>query len=130
MEDAQKSLFMGLNACHVLARSAPEFLQVLKGKWEQIHEALEGENVYRYVFNPSGISFWVVIGRTNEYLVIPPYYCTCGDFYFNALIKKKQICCYHVIVQLICQQNNQFVDILKNDDEYDEYIKDFLKDLK
>ena len=60
----------------VTPRVAKDFLVVLQKKWEQVRDALDGENVYRYVFNPSGISFWVVIGKTNEYLVIPPYYCS------------------------------------------------------
>nr|MDO8118470.1 hypothetical protein [Candidatus Sigynarchaeota archaeon] len=103
------------------------YLEVLDQKWDKILEGIQGSNTYKYVFLPSGLQFWLIIGRTDEYLLLPPHYCSCYDFYFNAVSKKKEICCYHVITQIICQRSNRFLTIYKEDGMYLEYLQDLLE---
>ncbi len=104
-----------------------KYLDVLEQKWDKILEIIQGENAYKYVFLPSGLQFWLIVGRTDEHLLHPPHYCSCHDFYFNAVSKKVEICCYHIIVQIICQRSNRFVTIYKDDSVYLDYLEDLLE---
>lgn len=70
--------------------------------------------------------FWVIVGKTDDYLILPLNFCSCSDFYFNVLFKKKEICCYHIIAQIICQELNYFMILFKDDNSYLDYLEDFL----
>lgn len=104
-----------------------KYMDVLDQKWEKIQETINNSNVYKYVFLPSGLSFWLILGATDEYFLLPPYYCTCHDFYFKAVSKKKEICCYHVITQIICHATSRFITIYKEDDAYLDYLEDLVE---
>ncbi len=104
-----------------------KFLEVFEQKWDGISERIQGDNAFRYVFLPSGMYFWLIIGKTDEYLLLPPFFCSCQDFYFNAISKKREICCYHIITQIICQESNRFITIYKDDGMYLDYLEDLLK---
>jgi predicted nucleic acid-binding Zn finger protein len=104
-----------------------KYLEVLEQKWDKISESVQGENAYRYVFLPSGMQFWLILGKTDEYLLLPPYFCSCHDFYFNAVSKKREICCYHIITQIICQGSSRFITIYKDDGMYLDYLEDLLE---
>jgi predicted nucleic acid-binding Zn finger protein len=54
-------------------------------------------------FAPSGRVIWVVTGRKREYQVVPQsMFCTCDDYYFRVLGRKKQLC-YHLIAQHLAE---------------------------
>ncbi len=66
-------------------------------------------------FAPSGRVVWVVTGRKKEYQVVPQsMFCTCDDYYFRVMGRKKQLC-YHLIAQhladaLESQDRSELVD--------------------
>ena len=54
-------------------------------------------------FSPSGRVIWVVKGRRKEYQVVPHgMFCTCDDYYFRVMGRKKQLC-YHLIAQYLAE---------------------------
>ncbi len=54
-------------------------------------------------FNPSGRTVWVVKGRRKDYQVVPQsMFCTCDDYYFRVMGRKKQLC-YHLIAQHLAE---------------------------
>ncbi len=54
-------------------------------------------------FAPSGRVVWVVTGRRKEYQVVPrSMFCTCDDYYFRVMGRKKQLC-YHLIAQHLAE---------------------------
>ncbi|HME51240.1 MAG TPA: hypothetical protein VKM55_03420 [Candidatus Lokiarchaeia archaeon] len=106
--------------------STQKYLEVLHNKWAKIQALIAKEKIFRYNFMPSGMQFWVILGKTDEYLILPLNFCSCSDFYFNVLFKKKEICCYHIIAQIICQELNHFTAIYKDDNWYLDYLEDFL----
>ncbi len=115
------------NSARMQEELKEKYLDVLEQKWDKILESIQGDNVYKYVFLPSEMHFWLIVGATDEYLLLPPYYCSCHDFYFNAVSKKKEICCYHIITQIISERSNRFKTILKQDNMYLDYIEDLLE---
>jgi predicted nucleic acid-binding Zn finger protein len=128
-------LNMNLDTCKSVIRSyfsnSPsieigKYLKVLENKWDKIQNVITGKRSLKYCFLPSGLYFWVIQGKMDEYLVLTPYYCSCSDFYFNAISKKKEPCCYHIIAQIICQNLNQFITIYKDDGVYMDYVVDFM----
>lgn len=102
------------------------YFKVLHDKWEKVDLVLKHQNALKYVFLPSGNEIWVIMGKTDEYLVIPGLYCSCYDFYFNAILRKKDICCYHVIAQILCEKLGKFSTFYKSDDNLNDYLEDLL----
>ncbi len=126
-KDCREILEAHCNSARMQQEIKKKYLEVFEQKWDRISESVQGENAYRYVFLPSGLLFWLILGKTNEYLLLPPYYCSCHDFYFNAVSKKREICCYHIITQIICQGSSRFITIYKDDGMYLEYLEDLLE---
>lgn len=64
---------------------------------------VEDGKVSRLKFNPSGRTVWIVTGRKGEYQVLPEtMFCTCDDYYFRVMGRKKQLC-YHLIAQQLAE---------------------------
>ncbi len=77
-------------------------------KFEKAEELVVSSAVKKYVFKPSGRVVWIVVGREQDYMVIPAFYCKCDDFYINVVIKRKAVACYHMIAQLIAEKKGMF----------------------
>ncbi|MEM3606212.1 MAG: hypothetical protein QXE30_00955, partial [Candidatus Bathyarchaeia archaeon] len=61
------------------------------------------KRVKKYVFKPSNRVLWIVLGRKDEYQVIPEAnFCSCNDFYFRVIGGKKKLC-YHLIAQKLAE---------------------------
>ena len=66
-------------------------------------------------FSPSGRVVWVVRGRKKDYQVVPQsMFCTCDDYYFRVMGRKKELC-YHLIAQHLAdalglQKKNDLAD--------------------
>ncbi len=64
---------------------------------------VEGGKVNRLSFSPSGRIVWTVSGKKGTYQVVPEsLFCTCDDYYFRVMGKKKQLC-YHLIAQQLAE---------------------------
>lgn len=83
--------------------------------WRAI-KAVEERRVKKYVFKPSERCLWVVVGKRRIYLVIPDFYCSCDDFYFNVVTRKKRQTCYHILARKIAEALKLY-EIINLDDE-------------
>lgn len=70
---------------------------------QQAVDLVTGGKVGRFNFSPSGRVVWIVSGRKGEYQVLPEsMFCTCDDYYFRVMGRKKQLC-YHLIAQQLAE---------------------------
>jgi predicted nucleic acid-binding Zn finger protein len=81
---------------------------------EKALATLEERRVKKYVFQPSGRTVWIVVGKEREYLVMPAAeYCSCDDFYFQF---HQGHLCYHIIAQKLAEATSQY-DLIEDDDK-------------
>jgi predicted nucleic acid-binding Zn finger protein len=88
-------------------------------------DAIQGEQVKKYVFIPSGIVVWIVVGREREYQILPEAgFCSCDDFYFRVMDREANIC-YHLIAQKIADELGLYDKIEERDKLYDCLMSDW-----
>ncbi|MCL7385811.1 MAG: SWIM zinc finger family protein [Thaumarchaeota archaeon] len=105
-------------------------LSSLKEKYGSMYEeainAVEKGLVKRYVFKPSGRVRWVVVGRTQDYLILlKAGYCTCDDFYFRVLSHEKPMC-YHLLAAKIASESGKYEEIYEEDKWYRRLLNEWL----
>jgi len=59
------------------------------------------------VTSPDGFEAWLVEGERGAYLVLGDYYCTCTDFYVEALLRRGRPYCYHLIAKEIAESEGR-----------------------
>ncbi|MGB9894823.1 MAG: hypothetical protein ACP5IT_04910 [Thermoproteota archaeon] len=110
-----------------LTSNDKEKLQDIFG--ERAERALELvflNRVKKYKFTPSNITLWVVVGKTNEYLVIPESrFCMCDDFLFS-FFKGEQPFCSHLIAQKIAEVLGEVEEIEESDEYYFPLVEEFV----
>jgi predicted nucleic acid-binding Zn finger protein len=74
--------------------------------------------VKKYIFKPSGRIVWIVVGREQEYFLIPEFYCQCDDFYINVVIRRKTTACYHILAQAIAERLGKFENFVASDSDF------------
>lgn len=122
MKDLGKMLHLFFQEEKISQVEQHEFKKVLEEKKKHIHKIIENDGVFKYVFYPSLVSFWIVLGKTRDYLILPPHYCSCMDFHYNAITRKLEICCYHVIAQIVAKISEKYMIIRKKDEVFTEYL--------
>lgn len=96
--------------------------------------AIGSGRVKQIEFAPSGKKLWVVVGSDSEYWVDPELdFCSCKDFYFNALSSQGgsaggSQCCYHLKSVKKAQAENGFVKVQFHDSEYVQFLHALAKD--
>ncbi len=79
---------------------------------------VEGNKIRKFGFEPSGRTIWVVRGRKSEYQVVPEsMFCTCDDYYFRVMGKKRQLC-YHLIAQGLAEATGKYTQNEMADSDY------------
>jgi len=79
---------------------------------------VEHGKVRQVRFDPSGRTVWVVDGRKGEYQVVPEsMFCTCDDYYFRVMGRKKQLC-YHLIARHLAEALDKTTRSSLMDSEY------------
>ena len=97
-------------------------------RFEKAWQAVEGRRVKRYVFEPSGRTAWIVVGRESEYQVLPSSgYCDCNDFYFRVVDGEAGLC-YHLTAQRLADALDAF-DEVREDDEFHDRLMDIWRRL-
>lgn len=81
-----------------------------------------------HYFEPSKRKIWTVVGKDNEHWLDPELkFCSCEDYYFNALATGGE--CYHLKSVKIAKQENK-VEIVKfSDSEFESFIAALVSDL-
>ena len=108
-ESILKEVYHVLRRTHVLTEEQKETLsKVFQKRLTQALVLIEAGKVAKYCFRPSGRTIWVVKGRKGDYQIMPDsMFCTCDDYYFRVMDKKKQLC-YHLVAQQIAEALGKF----------------------
>ncbi|NHV98618.1 MAG: hypothetical protein HA496_03110 [Thaumarchaeota archaeon] len=80
------------------------------------------KRVKKYVLQPSNRVRWIIVGREEEYLVIPLVkYCSCKDFFYYVMTGEAYAC-YHLLAQRIAELSGLFSEVRELDEVYDRVI--------
>jgi len=102
-----------------------------KDEKSKIQLVLDRRGVKKHIFLPSKIEIWTVTGDECDYLVNEkPPFCTCKDFYYLCLIKKKKKICYHIKALLLAKRKGKYATYFFNDEELELFTKLVFNDLK
>ncbi len=106
---------------HTLSEEQKQTLSKLfEKRLSQAMALVDNGKVTRHRFIPSRRTIWVVKGRKGDYQVMPDsMFCTCDDYYFRVMDKKKQLC-YHLVAQQIAEGLGRFVESDLADSKYSE----------
>lgn len=88
-------------------------------------ELVNSRKIIKYIFLPSKIERWVVIGKHDKYLVFPRTFCQCNDFYLSVVIRKSIDACYHLLAQTISEAVGNYEEKAMDDSEYAQFINEF-----
>ena len=100
-------------------------LKIFSKRLENALKTVEEGAVKKYVFKPSGLTVWIIVGKERDYQVIPSVnYCSCDDFYFRVIGKEVPLC-YHIIAQKIAEALNKFELITESDTFFDILMKEW-----
>lgn len=110
--------------------------ELTRAQWNRLRSALgerfdkawrlvEERRVKRYVFEPSGRTVWVVVGRISEYQVLPMSgYCDCNDFYFRVVDGEAGLC-YHLLSQRLAEALDAFEEVSEEDEFYNQLMAEW-----
>ena len=111
----------------VTGKQLTQLSEALGSRFTKAWETLKEERVKKYVFSPSGRIVWIVVGREQEYLVMPAAgFCSCDDFYFRVMDREVHLC-YHLIAQKIADALGWFDKIEEDDETYGFLMEEWKK---
>jgi len=96
---------------------------------DRLQKALEiiaEKGVKKYIFRPTGIIRWIIIGHERNYLTIEHSFCSCQDFLYRALLKQDTPSCYHLLAREIADRINKYETIEVDDNLYESYMDQWL----
>ncbi|MGQ9641237.1 MAG: hypothetical protein ACUVUF_03825 [Candidatus Bathycorpusculaceae bacterium] len=99
-------------------KNLTKLYEIFGQRFTKAFETLKENRVKKYIFNPSGKTVWIVVGKEREYLIMPEAeFCMCDDFYFRVLDKEAHLC-YHLIAQKIAKSLAWYETIEESDELY------------
>jgi len=94
-------------------------------RFNKAWETLKEGRVKKYVFNPSGKTVWIVVGRERDYLILPAAdFCSCDDFYFRVMDRQVHLC-YHLLAQKIAEALGWYDIVEENDELYETLMEEW-----
>lgn len=114
-----------------LTRAQWDMLKSKMGdRFTKAWQLVEQRRVKRYVFEPSGRVVWIVVGRKNEYLILPRSgYCDCNDFYYKVVSREAGLC-YHFLGQRLADALKNYDDVVESDEFYGELMAEWRRGSK
>ncbi len=79
--------------------------------------------ITKYIFQPSGLSFYVVRGEGGDYLVIRGRYCMCPDFTINVLLRGERDFCYHLAAVEVAEDLGKVKTEVLSDSHIESIVK-------
>lgn len=103
-----------------LTRSQWERLRSSFGdRFDKAWRLVEEGRVKHYIFEPSGRTAWIVVGRGREYQVLPTSgFCSCDDFYYRVVDGRAGLC-YHLMGQRLADALGAFQEVHEGDEVFD-----------
>jgi predicted nucleic acid-binding Zn finger protein len=81
-----------------------------------------------HLFEPSKREIWTVVGKENEYWLDPNLgYCSCDDYYYNAMETGRK--CYHLQAVITAKEQGKVETIKFQDSEFESFISALIQDL-
>ena len=103
-EDVLRQACQQINLAHTISDEVKNILaKAFDKNFVEAMKLVDQNRVKEVRFAPSGRVVWVVTGRKKDYQVVPQsMFCTCDDYYFRVMGRKKQLC-YHLIAQHLAE---------------------------
>jgi predicted nucleic acid-binding Zn finger protein len=99
----------------------------VKGKGN-VETIVSGKGVKLHYFEPSGRKIWTVVGKENEHWLDPDLrFCSCEDYYYNALATGGQ--CYHLKAVPVAIEQGKVETVKFSDSEFESFVSAIVKDL-
>lgn len=93
-----------------------------------IDTTVSERGVKLHYFEPSGRKIWTVVGKENEHWLDPDLeFCSCEDYYYNALNTGQK--CYHLKAVRMAMEQEKVETIKFSDSEFESFISALVKDL-
>ncbi len=106
----------------VTSECEEKLVQVFGERGRKAIKTVISKRVKKYVLQPSNRVRWIIVGREEEYLVIPLVkYCSCKDFFFYVMTGEAYTC-YHLLAQRIAELSGLFSEVRESDEVYDRVI--------
>lgn len=94
---------------------------------KEAEKAVSDGRVKLYIFKPSNRKRWIVVGRHQDYLVLPDAgYCSCSDFFFRVMSGEKPTC-YHLIAVRLARKMGRYEVIEEDDEWHDTLMNEWLR---
>lgn len=115
-----------LRSSRELTRAQWERLRSALGeRFDKAWQAVDQRRVKKYVFEPSGRTAWIVVGRESEYQVLPlSGYCDCNDFYFRVVDGEAGLC-YHLTAQRLAEALEAYDEVREGDEFYEQLMTEW-----
>ena len=100
----------------------------MKKETGNIDSIVSSSGVKLHLFEPSNRKIWTVVGKENEHwLDLELGYCSCEDYYYNAIEKGNQ--CYHLQAVKVATEQGKVETILFQDSEFESFISALVQDI-
>ena len=100
----------------------------MKKEPSNIESVISSNGVKLHLFEPSNREIWTVVGKENEHwLDLNLGYCSCEDYYYNAMEKGRQ--CYHLHAIKAAMEQGKVEVIKFQDSEFESFISALVQDL-
>ena len=89
---------------------------------------ISSNGVKLHLFEPSNRKIWTVVGKDNEHwLDLDLGYCSCEDYFYNAMEKGRQ--CYHLQAVKSAIGQNKVETIKFQDSEFESFMSALVQDI-
>ena len=92
--------------CTALAEQLPE---------GSVKKAIASALEYRIIQIYKDPEIYVFKGTREDYLLLPPYYCSCMDFQINVIARRLRVGCYHILASCISKVYGRVKEFILND---------------
>ena len=93
-----------------------------------VDAVVSSSGVKLHRFEPSNREIWTVVGKENEHWLDPHLgFCSCEDYYYNALGTGGE--CYHLKAVRSAKEQNKVELIIFSDTEFESFIAALVGDL-
>jgi len=66
----------------------------------------------------NGRDFTFFKGKDRDYFLIRRLFCTCKDFEFNVVLRRKKLACYHLIATEVAERESAIKELRLSADEF------------
>jgi len=99
----------------------------VKGRGD-VNSIVSSMGVKLHYFEPSGRKIWTVVGKENEHWLDPDLgFCSCADYYYNALDTGGE--CYHLKAVRTAKEQKKIETVKFSDFEFESFISALVREL-